>query len=144
LFRLDDQTAVITGAASGIGKATACLFAAAGARVVIGDLNGEATEATAAELTETGSQALGVAADVAQESAVDALFAAPTDHFGAIDVLVNNAAYRAKADFMEMSLAEWDGMLAVCTRGTIPVHARRDSQHAPHGTGSRDRQHLVG
>ena len=119
VFRLDDRTAIITGAASGIGKATARLFAAAGARVVIGDLNGEAAVETAADLAQTGSQAIGVAVDVADEAAVDELFAVAQSKFGAIDVLVNNAAYRAKADFMEMPVEEWDRMLAVCTRGTF-------------------------
>jgi NAD(P)-dependent dehydrogenase (short-subunit alcohol dehydrogenase family) len=118
-FRLDGRTALLTGAGSGIGEATARLFSAVGARIAIADLNGDAAEAVAASLRDEGRDAIGVACDVTDEHAVRAAFAAAADAFGTVDVLVNNAAGRTKAAFMDMSVAEWDAMHHVCTRGTF-------------------------
>jgi NAD(P)-dependent dehydrogenase (short-subunit alcohol dehydrogenase family) len=118
-FGLDGKVAVVTGAASGIGAATAELFAGVGAKVVIGDLNGEGAEATAAAIRDAGGQAIGVQADVTDEVAVKALFDRARQEFGPVDVLVNNAAGRTKAAFMEMSVAEWDGMHAVTVRSAF-------------------------
>jgi len=117
-FRLDGKVALITGAASGLGQATAELFAAVGASVVVADLNGGAAAATAEQIAEIGP-AMGVAVDVADEAAVQAAFAAAAERFGGVDILVNNAAYRLKAATMDMSVEEWDRMHAVNARGTF-------------------------
>ena len=108
--------AIVTGSASGIGAATARGFREAGAHVVVADLDGERARAYADEL---GDASLGVQVDVSDAAAVDALFATVIDQLGTVDVLVNCAAYRVKADFMEMPVREWDRMLDVTTRGTF-------------------------
>lgn len=117
-FALEGKTALITGAAQGLGRSIAELFIDVGARVVVSDLNGEAAQATASELSARGT-CVGVAMDVADQASVQAGFAEAAKAFGALDILVNNAAYRNKANTMDMSVEEWDTMQAVCTRGTF-------------------------
>ncbi|HET6970189.1 MAG TPA: glucose 1-dehydrogenase [Phenylobacterium sp.] len=134
-FRLDGKVALITGAASGLGRATAELFAAVGASVVVADLDGEAASATAAEIATIGP-ALGVAADVSDEAAVQAAFAAAAERFGGVDILVNNAAYRLKAATMDMSVEEWDRMHAVNARGTFLCLREAVKQMRGRGGGS--------
>jgi NAD(P)-dependent dehydrogenase (short-subunit alcohol dehydrogenase family) len=118
-FGLEGKVAVITGAASGIGKATAKLFAATGAKVVIADLNPDGARAVAEEIVAGGGTATGIACDVGVEADIKHLFAETAQKHGGVDVLVNNAAYRPKADFMEMSAEEWDRMHVINTRGTF-------------------------
>ncbi|MBV9509625.1 MAG: glucose 1-dehydrogenase [Caulobacteraceae bacterium] len=115
-FRLDGKTAIVTGAASGVGKATARLFASVGAAVVLVDLNGDGAHTVAEEISRTG-RALAVQADVEDEAAVRRAVEAAVEAFGRVDVLANVAAYRPKAEYMEMTQAQWDKMLAVNTRG---------------------------
>lgn len=117
-FTLEGKVALVTGAAQGLGKEIASLFLDVGASVVIADLNGDAAAATANELSTKGPT-LGLPMDVADETAVKAGFAAAAERFGGVDVLVNNAAYRNKANTMDMPVEEWDTMHAVCTRGTF-------------------------
>lgn len=119
LFALPDKVAVITGAASGIGKATAELMAQAGAKVVVADLDPAGAEAVAANIRSGGGEALAAEVDIASEPAVQAMLGAAVAAFGGVDVLVNNAAYRPKAEFLEMSVETWDRMHEVNTRGTF-------------------------
>jgi len=92
LFRLDGRTAVITGGTRGIGRAVAEGFAASGARVVVASRKADACAQTERELTDLGYEALGVACHMGSMSDIAALVAAAADRFGAIDVVVNNAA----------------------------------------------------
>ena len=117
-FALAGKVALVSGAASGLGLATARLFLEVGASVVRADLDGEAAAGAAAELEALGP-VLPVQMDVAEEASVEAGFAAAAQRFGGVDVLVNNAAYRMKADTMTMSVDEWDRMHAVNARGTF-------------------------
>lgn len=117
-FGLRGKTALITGAASGLGRATALLFLEVGAQVVIADLNEQAALSTATELAAFGPT-LGVGVDVAEQASVSAAFTAAADAFGGVDILVNNAAYRSKADTMTMPVEEWDRMHAVNARGSF-------------------------
>lgn len=117
-FRLDGKVALITGAAQGLGKEVAGLFLDVGASVIVTDLNGDAAMSAAADLSTRGPT-FGIAMDVADETAVQAGFAAAAERFGGVDILVNNAAYRRKANTMDMPVSEWDMMLAVTTRGTF-------------------------
>ena len=116
-FGLKDKTAIITGAASGIGRATAELFTDAGARVVIADLDGDAAVAAANEI---GRGTTGLQCDVSDEQSVlDCFGRADTVLGGKLDILVNNAAYRGKSATLSMTVAEWDIMHAVIARGTF-------------------------
>src|SRR6516225_3002564 len=90
-MRLKDKSALITGAASGIGKAIALRFAREGARVAIADLKKEAAEATAREIRAGKGIALGLAVDVTDEKAVNEGVAIVAAEFGGVDILVSNA-----------------------------------------------------
>lgn len=117
-YSLAGQNAIVTGGASGIGRATARLFAAVGAKVIVSDLNFEGAQSVAAEIEAAQGQALAVQCDVADEDQVTAMFQRADDYFGAPDVLACVAAYRKKHLTMSMSVAEWDVMHAVIARGT--------------------------
>ena len=90
-MKLEDKVAIITGAAQGIGKAMALRFAAEGAKVVIGDLNEEASTQVAKEITDAGGEATIVTGDCATQEGADALVERATGKFGKLDILCNNA-----------------------------------------------------
>ena len=106
-MRLRDKSAIITGAASGIGKDIALVFAREGAKVAIADLNKDAAEATAKEIRANGGQAMSVAMDVTDEQAVNDGVAAVVRSFGGVDVLVSNAGIQIVHPIEEFSYAEW-------------------------------------
>jgi len=122
------RVVVVTGAGSGIGRATATAFAAIGDRVVIADYDEAAAEAVAAELRETGAETLAVAVDVSDRAQVNAMVAASVARFGGLDVLVNNAAVGVAGDLLETSAADLERTFAVnvvgvfqCCQAAIPV-----------------------
>jgi NAD(P)-dependent dehydrogenase (short-subunit alcohol dehydrogenase family) len=117
-FSLAGQNALVTGAGSGIGRATAKLLGAVGAKVVVTDLLAESASSVAEEIVAAGGQAIGVACDVSDEARITAAFARADTWFGALDVLVCVAAYRTKHETMTMSVEQWDTMHAVIARGT--------------------------
>ncbi|HEU5087886.1 MAG TPA: SDR family NAD(P)-dependent oxidoreductase, partial [Roseiflexaceae bacterium] len=90
-FEIAGRVAVVTGAGRGLGAAIAQGLAAAGARVVLGDIQGPAAEATAAALRAAGADALGLACDIRDADAVAALAGAAGKQYGALDIWVNNA-----------------------------------------------------
>ena len=116
---LKDKIAVITGAASGIGKEIAITYAREGAKVVIADLNLEGANATAAEIEKTGAQAIGVAMDVTSEAEVEAGMAKAVAAFGGIDILVSNAGIQIVAPVDEFEFAKWKLMLAIHLDGAF-------------------------
>ena len=89
--RLKDKIALVTGAASGIGKGTALRFAEEGAAVACADLNSAGAEAVAAEITGSGGRAIGIGADVTNQADVERMISATRDAFGDLNVVVNNA-----------------------------------------------------
>jgi len=110
---LDGKVALITGAASGIGKAIAQLFATEGASVAICDIHQQAADATAAAIRAAGGQAIGVAMDVTDEAAVDAGTNQVVATFGRLDVLVSNAGVQIINPIDQFSYADWKKMLAI-------------------------------
>jgi len=119
MAQLDGKVAIITGAASGIGKEIAWRFATEGATVVIADLQSRSAEAAAAEINRAGGTATGVAMDVSDEAAVDAGIATTIERFGRLDILVSNAGIQIVKPIDELPFAEWKKMLAVHLDGAF-------------------------
>lgn len=114
---LEGRTAIITGAAQGLGFAIAEAFVAEGANVVLADVNEEAATAAAQKLG-VGDRAIGMACDVVDLGQVDALCRAAVETFGALDVLVNNAGITRDATIRKMTEDQFDQVIAVHLRGT--------------------------
>ncbi len=110
---LDGKVALITGAASGIGKAIAECYAKHGARVAICDINQQAADATAAAINAGGGKAIGVAMDVTNEAAVDTGTDKVVQTFGALDILISNAGVQIINPIDKFSFADWKKMLAI-------------------------------
>lgn len=118
--RLHDKVAIVTGAATGIGRAAAQLFAAEGARVVVADRNGPAAEQTVASIGEAGGTAIFVPVDVSKEAQVKAMVDTAVAEFGKLDVLVNDAGVLIRTPLLhEVSALDWDLSLDTNLRGTF-------------------------
>jgi NAD(P)-dependent dehydrogenase (short-subunit alcohol dehydrogenase family) len=119
--RLDGKVAVITGAASGMGKVAAALFAAEGARVIAADVTDKAGEATAEEIRAEGGQAAYVHADVSKQADAEAMVRVAVDTFGGLHVLYNNAGIMPADDGSVTEIPEdtWDRVMAVNLRGVF-------------------------
>jgi 3-hydroxybutyrate dehydrogenase len=118
-MNMQDKVAVVTGAASGIGKQIATVFFNNGAKVVIADLNLESAQAVASALDPSGQRAIAVAMDVTNEEQVDAGIAAAADKLGGIDVLVSNAGIQIVAPVDSFDFANWKKMLAIHLDGAF-------------------------
>ena len=118
-MNMQDKVAVVTGAASGIGKEIAKTYFDHGAKVVIADLNLDAAQAVAREFDPAGSRALAVAMDVTNEEQVDAGIARVAETFGGIDVLVSNAGIQIVAPVDEFKFSDWKKMLAIHLDGAF-------------------------
>jgi NAD(P)-dependent dehydrogenase (short-subunit alcohol dehydrogenase family) len=118
-FRLDGEAAIVTGGASGIGRAAAEAFAAVGAAVSILDRESDAAASAAAAITAAGGKARAWTLDVADEVAVERVFREVADAFGRIDVLVNSAGMSVRRPTAELSRAEWDRVVAVNMTGVF-------------------------
>jgi len=118
-MRLRGKSAIITGAAGGIGKNIALVFAREGAKVAIADLNKDAAEAAANEICGSGGQAMGVAMDVTDEQAVNDGVAAVVRSFGGVDILISNAGIQIVHPIEEFSYAEWKKMIAIHVDGAF-------------------------
>jgi 3-oxoacyl-[acyl-carrier protein] reductase len=114
---LKDRVAIVTGAAQGIGKATATLLARHGARVVIADLKVEAAAATAAELGREGLTATALSVNVADPASVDAMVAATVARWGRIDILVNNAGIIDSHMAPDVTPEDWDRVVDINMKG---------------------------
>ena len=125
MIDLNEKVAVVTGAASGIGRATALLLAAQGAAVAIGDIAVGGARETAAAIDQRGGRALAVECDVTSPDAVRALIDETVTRFGRLDVLVNNAGavgpetYGRDTNVVDVDLALWDHIFDVNLRGVM-------------------------
>jgi len=130
---LQGQVALVTGASSGIGQAIALSLADAGADVAINYVAGaDKAEAVATQIRAKGRRAIALRADVSDEAQVQEMFRTLLAQFGTIDILVNNAGLQDDAPFHEMTLAQWNRVLAVnltgqflCSREAIREFRRR-------------------
>jgi len=110
---LEGKVALITGAASGLGRAIAELYARHGASVAIADINQQAADAVAAQINTAGGKALGVAMDVTSEDAVNAGTDRVVATFGALDILISNAGVQIINPIEQFAFADWKKMLAI-------------------------------
>jgi 3-oxoacyl-[acyl-carrier protein] reductase len=138
-MRLKDKVTIITGAAHGIGKAYARRFAEEGAHVVIADIDGEAGEATAKAIIDSGGSAWTRTTDVRNLPNIESLMGETVQKYGRIDVLLNNAAIYVtqqlwKGPVEELTLEEWDRVIEVnlkgvflCSKAVIPIMKQQRS-----------------
>jgi NAD(P)-dependent dehydrogenase (short-subunit alcohol dehydrogenase family) len=118
-MNLNNQVALVTGAGSGIGRASAIALAEAGAQVVSADINGKAAEATAATIMASQRKALAVQADVGDLGEIDGMVQQAVEHFGQIDILLNNAGVTRRAYIMDLTEADWDRIHRVNAKGVF-------------------------
>jgi 3-oxoacyl-[acyl-carrier protein] reductase len=128
--RMAGKVALVTGGARGIGLATARLLAEEGARVAIGDLGD--TQAAVEQVRAAGGDALGVRLDVTDAASAEAAVARTIEHFGGLDVLVNNAGVARQGSLFELSEADWDLVMDVNVKGVF-LCSRAAARHLPRG-----------
>ena len=118
-MNLNNQVALVTGAAQGIGKASALALAEAGAHVVVADIDRQGAEATADAIMSTQRKSLAVQADVGDLQQIDRMVRAALEQFGQIDILLNNAGVTRRADIMDITEADWDRIHRVNAKGVF-------------------------
>lgn len=134
-MRLKDKVAIITGAGSGIGEATALLFAEEGARVVVADIDAEAGSKTVAQIREKRGEATFVHADISKESDAKNITDEAVKVYGRVDILVNNAAAFVLRG-LEATVEEWHRSLGTNVIGTALVSRFASEQMKKNGGGS--------
>jgi 3-hydroxybutyrate dehydrogenase len=134
-MRLKDKVAVVTGAASGIGKEIARAFVREGGKVAIADLNQAGADAAAKEMRGNQRAAIGIAMDVTNEAQVDAGMARAIDAFGRLDVLVSNAGIQIVAPLEAFDYAKWKQLLAIHLDGAFLTTRAALRQMYKQGTG---------
>ena len=118
-MRLQGKVALVTGAGSGIGAATARRFAREGALVAVNDAKAEGLEAVAGDIRAAGAKALVIAGDVAKKADCGRMVEQTMEAFGRLDILVNNAGINRDAMAAKMTEEQWDAVLAVNLKGTF-------------------------
>ncbi len=116
---LNDKIAIVTGAASGIGRAIATAFATEGARVAIADISLEAATATALAIDPSGARAMAVAMDVTSEAQVDAGTAEVVSRWGGLDIMVSNAGIQIISSLVDLSFDDWRRLMAIHVDGAF-------------------------
>jgi 3-oxoacyl-[acyl-carrier protein] reductase len=144
--RLADKSAVVTGAANGIGRAIALRFAEEGARLVLVDIDSAALDRVAAEIAKAGGSAYPVVADVTEEAPATAAVQGAIDRFGGLDILVNNVGGGRNGRIWEISPEDWDYVIRLnlrsvflCTRVAAPhMIGRRSGRIICMSSGARE------
>ena len=116
---LENKVAIVTGAGSGIGEASAQRFAQEGAMVVVADIRGAKAEAVAAAIVADGGEAIAVEVDVADAVSMQAMVERAVSHYGRLDVLFNNAGTLRPGTAVELSVADWDFVMGVNVRSVF-------------------------
>src|SRR5580693_6092689 len=132
-YSLQGQSALVTGADSGIGEAVAIALAMAGAKVIINHVDAhEVAQQTVDEITAAGGEAYAIHADVSNEADVQAMFAEMYKQYGTIDILVNNAGLQRDSKFVDMTLEQWNTVIGInltgqflCSREAVKEFLRR-------------------
>ena len=143
----EDRVAIVTGSARGIGRATADLLAAGGARVVINDLDADPAEQAAAEI---GGETAVYAGDLTAEGAPEALVQTAIDAFGRLDIIVNNAGYTWDSVIQKMTDEQWDAILDLHLKAPFrilraaPAVHRAAKRSAAEASSPQGGQHLLG
>lgn len=117
--RVQDKVCLITGAALGMGREHALLLSEHGARLILTDLNAEAGEATAKDINDAGGDAIFIKHDASSEQDWQQVIKAGVEHFGKIDVLVNNAGVLTLKSIQETTTEDWDFVQSINTRGVF-------------------------
>ncbi|MCL4249530.1 MAG: SDR family oxidoreductase [Anaerolineae bacterium] len=120
-MRFKDKVAIVTGATKGIGEATAKAFAREGAKVVACGRSTELGEKVVSDIKAEGGDAIFVRCDVAKKADVDAMVQTTVDHYGRIDIVVNNAGVNHSAEFFDITEEDWDWVMSVDLKGTFLV-----------------------
>ena len=122
MFSLRGKTALVTGAAQGIGKTSAEKLAELGAQVAIADLNAEKAQATAEEICKNGGKAIAVTMNVGDNESIEAAVKQVADTFGGIDIVVNSAGILGTSSIEDMQReGEWNRVLDIDLSGTFFV-----------------------
>jgi meso-butanediol dehydrogenase/(S,S)-butanediol dehydrogenase/diacetyl reductase len=147
MSRLAGKSAIVTGAAQGIGEEIATRLAAEGAKVAVADLNFDKAQAVAERLKRSGAEAIAVQVDVAERAQMRAAVEATVAAFGRLDILFNNAGFNKPLPFMEVDEANFNAIMRVNAWGVM-VGAQEAARHAggrpaddQAGSGRQDHQH---
>jgi len=116
---LEGKVAIVTGAGSGIGRASAQLFADEGAKVAAIDLNADALNRVVSEIETAGKPVKGWTLDLADGEAIKTVFAEIADHFGGVDILVNNAGIERSGPVLDLSQEDWDAVIGTNLTGSF-------------------------
>ena len=135
MTQLAGQTALITGAAQGIGKACAIELAKAGADIAAADLDKDSVEALRGEIESLGRRFLAIGADCGDVAAIDGMVAETVSTLGKIDILVNNAGVTRRAHIMDLTEEDWDRIDRVNAKGVFFCMQRAAREMIPSGAG---------
>ncbi len=114
-----DKVVLVTGAASGIGRATALEFARQGSHIIIADIDEKGIAATADEITSLGREVLAVKTDVSRKDEIEALVRKSLEKFGHVDILINNAGVGMTAEIRDMDIQDWEWIMGINLWGAI-------------------------
>nr|WP_311610455.1 3-oxoacyl-[acyl-carrier-protein] reductase [Peribacillus simplex] len=120
-MRLKEKVAIITGASGAIGEATAKKFAMEGAKLVLVDLNIEDIQQTAATIQEIGGETIGIPVDVTNREKVEQLMNKTMDHYGRVDIVINNAGITQDAQLVNMTEEQWNSVIDVNLKGVFNI-----------------------